>query len=256
LKYLSNSEKTTAEKQVVIITGAARRIGRAIAVSLAGAGWHVVLHCNHSEQECHELAADIRAKGGAADVVTADLGNIDAVMTLLPCCVDVAGPPACLVNNASLFLKDEMGGLSPERWQAHMGVNLRAPVFLAQAFAAALPEDATGAVINLIDQRVLRPRPGFFSYTISKAGLWWATQTMAQALAPRVRVNAIAPGPVLPSIHQSRADFDSRRAGALLGRGAEPEHIAAAVRFILDTPSMTGQMIALDGGQHLTFPDG
>jgi NAD(P)-dependent dehydrogenase (short-subunit alcohol dehydrogenase family) len=245
-----------AEKQVAIITGAARRIGRAIAVSLAGAGWHVVLHCNRSEQECRQLAADIRTQGGAADVVTADLSEIDAVMALLPRCVDIAGPPACLVNNASLFLKDEIGGLSPERWQAHMDVNLRAPVFLAQAFASSLPDGATGAVINLIDQRVLRPAPSFFSYAVSKAGLWWATQTMAQALAPRVRVNAIAPGPVLPSIHHTPADFDAERAGTLLGRGADPEHIAAAVRFILDAPSMTGQMIALDGGQHLAFPGG
>jgi NAD(P)-dependent dehydrogenase (short-subunit alcohol dehydrogenase family) len=239
--------------RTAIVTGAGRRIGRAIALGLAEHGWHVVVHCNRSEAEAQAVAEQIRAGGGRADVLAADLADLDAVQGLIPRCVELAGPPSCLVNNASLFLKDGIDTLTPESWRAHMDVNLRAPVFLAQAFAAALPAGETGNIINLIDQRVLRPVPSFFSYAISKSALWWATQTMAQALAPNVRVNAIAPGPVLPSIHHSQSDFDGERERTLLGRGAEPEHIMAAVRFILDTPSMTGEMIALDGGQHLSF---
>jgi NAD(P)-dependent dehydrogenase (short-subunit alcohol dehydrogenase family) len=130
-------------------------------------------------------------------------------------------------------------------------VNLKAPVFLAQALYLSLPESVEGNVINILDQRVWRPTPDFFSYTVSKTGLWTATQTLAQALAPRVRVNAIGPGPVLKSVHQTDADFEGEKAATLLKRGPTLVEIAAAVRFILDTPSMTGQMIALDGGQHL-----
>ena len=239
--------------RIAIVTGAGQRIGRAIALGLAARGWWVVVHCNRSQAEAGAVAEQIRAGGGRADVLTADLADIDAVRGLIPRCVEMAGPPSCLVNNASLFAKDGVDTMTPEGWQAHMDVNLRAPVFLAQAFAAALPAGQTGCIVNLIDQRVLRPVPRFFTYAVSKSALWWATQTMAQALAPNVRVNAIAPGPVLPSIHQSRGDFDGERAGTLLGHGAEPEHIAATVQFILDTPSMTGEMITLDGGQHLTF---
>ena len=234
-----------------LVTGAAKRIGRAIAVHLADRGWRILLHCHRSQVEAHALAGQIREAGGQADIIGADLSKLDEVLTLIPRCVDLAGPPTCLVNNASLFLKDEMGALNAALWQSHMDVNLRAPVFLAQAMAQALPEDASGVIINIVDQRVLRPSPQFLSYTASKAALWWMTQTMAQGLAPRIRVNAVAPGPTLQSVHQNEGEFDNERRSTLLGEGAGPEHIAAAVGFILAMPCMTGEMITLDGGQHL-----
>lgn len=239
--------------RIALVTGAGKRIGSAIARDLAQDGWTMLLHCNRSRNDAETLAGQIRAGGGQADVVAADLANLDEVMALLPRCAELAGaPPTCLVNNASLFQKDEIGSLDAVLWQAHMDVNLRAPVFLAQAMAEALPKGASGNIVNIIDQRVLKPSPGFMSYTASKAALWWMTRTMAQALAPRIRVNAVAPGPTLQSVHQTQSEFDAERRATLLGEGASPEQIAAAVRFILATPSMTGGMLTLDGGQHLT----
>jgi len=158
-----------------------------------------------------------------------------------------------LVNCASLFNDDRIATLTPEGWDAAMAGNLRAPVLLAQAFAAALPAGAAGLIVNVIDQRVLRPTPQFFSYAVSKAGLWAATQMMAQGLAPRIRVNAIAPGPTLRSIHQSQAEFDAETGAVLLGHGATPEEIGAALAYLIDARSVTGQMIAVDGGQHLAW---
>jgi NAD(P)-dependent dehydrogenase (short-subunit alcohol dehydrogenase family) len=165
------------------------------------------------------------------------------------------GPLSCLINNASEFDVDTVETLTPEGWDAHLDVNLRAPVFLAQALAHNLPAGMPANVINIIDQRVWRLTPDFFSYTISKAGLWTATRTLAQALAPRVRVNAIGPGPVLKSVHQTDGEFAAEARATPLGRGPSPEEIAAAVRFILASPSLTGQMICLDGGQHLGSTD-
>ena len=162
------------------------------------------------------------------------------------------GPPSCLINNASEFLLDTAQSTDEATWDTHLDINLKAPVFLAQAMVHHLPEGAEGNIINIIDQRVWKLTPDFFSYTISKAGLWTATQTLAQGLAPRIRVNAIGPGPVLRSVHQTDADFEAEKSSTPLKSGPSPEAIAAAVRFILATPSMTGQMIALDGGQHLT----
>jgi NAD(P)-dependent dehydrogenase (short-subunit alcohol dehydrogenase family) len=175
------------------------------------------------------------------------------VRQLVPRAAAAAGAPLrCLVNNASLFLNDGMGKLDAALWQAHMDVNLRAPVFLAESFAAHLPPGSAGNIINIVDQRVLRPAPGFFSYTVSKSGLAWVTRTMAQALGPHIRVNAIAPGPVLRSIHQTQEEFEAEGRSTLLRHGTTPEEIAGAVHFLLGTPSVTGQTICLDGGQHLT----
>ncbi|MGI9404700.1 MAG: SDR family oxidoreductase, partial [Hyphomicrobium sp.] len=172
--------------------------------------------------------------------------------SLIPRCAEALGAPTCLINNASEFFLDAITSLTPEGWDTHLDINLKAPVFLAQSLFLNLPQNAEGNVINIIDQRVWRLTPDFFSYTISKAGLWTATQTLAQAMAPRVRVNAIGPGPVLKSVHQTEGEFEREKESTLLKRGPTPEEIAAAVRFILDAPSMTGQMIALDAGQHLT----
>ena len=171
----------------------------------------------------------------------------------MPRCAAALGAPTCLVNNASTFIYDDIATLDPKIWDAQLAVNLKTPVFLAKAFAASLPAGAAGNVINMIDQRVWKPTPRFFSYAASKAALWSATQTLAQALAPRVRVNAIGPGPVLKSAHQTEEEFRRQCEATILRRGTTPQEIASAVRFILDAPAMTGQMIALDGGQHLAW---
>jgi len=240
-----------AAPQTALITGAGRRIGRAIALDLALHGWRVGIHYRRSRAEAEALAGHIRSNGGTAAALPGDLANTDDVRSLVTRCAEALGPPTCLVNNASEFFLDTITSVTSPGWDTHLEINLKAPVFLAQALFLNLPEGAEGNVINIIDQRVWRPTPDFFSYTISKAGLWTATQTLAQAMAPRVRVNAIGPGPVLKSVHQTEKDFAAETAATLLKRGPTLEEIAAAVRFILATPSMTGQMIALDGGQHL-----
>jgi NAD(P)-dependent dehydrogenase (short-subunit alcohol dehydrogenase family) len=240
----------------VLITGAARRIGRAIALDLARHGWQVCVHYRRSTAEAEALVAEIVRTGGRAASVAGDLAVAADVERLVPLCREVLGAPTALVNNASEFLLDSVTALTSSTWDTHLDINLKAPVFLARALFLNLPEGQTGNVINIIDQRVWKLTPDFFSYTISKAGLWTATRTLAQALAPRVRVNAIGPGPVLKSVHQTDADFAREAEQTLLGHGPTPEEIAAAVRFILASPSLTGQMIALDGGQHLTWGGG
>lgn len=239
-----------------LITGAARRIGRAIALDMARGGWKVGIHYRRSRQEAEQLAAEIGDLGGEARALRADLANPAELATLVPRCAEALGSPTCLINNASEFLLDSVESLSPAGWDTHLTINLKAPVFLSQAMYLHLPQGASGAIINIIDQRVWKLTPQFFSYTISKAGLWTATRTLAQSLAPRVRVNAIGPGPVLKSVHQTDAEFAAEVRSTLLGRGPTPEEIASAVRFILDAPAMTGQMIALDAGQHLTWSEG
>jgi NAD(P)-dependent dehydrogenase (short-subunit alcohol dehydrogenase family) len=238
--------------RIVLITGAARRIGRALALDLSAAGWTIAVHYRKSGAEADHLARAIEARGGRAKAFQADLAALDAPRALVADVTRQLGAPTVLINNASEFLPDTVQSLDDGSWDLHLGINLKAPVFLAQAVAAGLPPDCEGNIINVIDQRVWNLTPEFFSYTISKAGLWTATRTLAQALAPRIRVNAIGPGPVLRSIHQTDDDFDSESRSTILGRGATTDEIAAAVRFILATPSLTGQMIALDGGQHLT----
>lgn len=238
--------------KVALVTGAARRIGREIAISLACDGWRVAVHYRNSRAEADAVVAEIVASGGRAHALEADLGNLDAIKRLVGNCTEVLGAPTCLINNASEFHLDTIGSLRPEMWDLHLDINLKAPVFLAQAMVARLPPDADGNIINIIDQRVWKLTPDFFSYTISKAGLWTATRTLAQALAPRIRVNAIGPGPVLRSIHQTDQEFADEWQSTLLKRGPTAEEIASAVRFILGAPAMTGQMIALDSGQHLT----
>lgn len=239
-----------------LITGAARRIGRAIALDLARDGWQVCVHYRRSAAEAESLVAEIRSLGGAAAGIAADLASEADVEGLILQCREALGAPSCLVNNASEFQVDTVATTTSGTWDTHLDINLKAPVFLARSLFLNLPDGVPGNVINIIDQRVWKLTPDFFSYTISKAGLWTATRTLAQALAPRVRVNAIGPGPVLKSIHQTDADFARECQSTLIGRGPTPEEIAAAVRFILASPSLTGQMIALDGGQHLTWAGG
>ena len=237
----------------VLVTGGARRIGREIASDLARAGWRVVIHHNSSQDDAHSLEKSLRDAGGEAVALQCDLSDWQQAASLIKASVDAIGPLTCLINNASLFEQDEIESLDEALWQSHIAINLRAPVQLAQAFAAALPAELEGNIINIIDQRVWRLTPKFFSYTISKAALWTATQTLAQGLAPRIRVNAIGPGPTMPSPRQSADKFDDQQRSVPLQRGPEVDEIIQAVRFILDAHSMTGQMIALDGGQHLAW---
>lgn len=244
---------STSNSRTVLITGAARRIGKALALDFASRGWRVAVHYHHSQAEAAEVVRRIEEAGGEAAAFHADLARMDDTLSLVPRCAALFGAPDCLINNASLYVDDSLANLNESVWRAHMDINLRAPVFLAQAFAAALPAGRHGVIINVIDQRVLRPRPLFFSYTASKSALWAVTVTMAQALAPRIRVNAIGPGPTLPSVYQSDKDFAEERRQTLLEQGASPQDVAAAAHFILDARAMTGQMIALDGGQHLVW---
>ncbi|MEL6287602.1 MAG: SDR family oxidoreductase [Pseudomonadota bacterium] len=244
---------TENNPQVAIVTGAGKRIGRQIALSLAQAGWAVGVHYNISAGDAETVVAEIKAAGGEAVAIAANLAEAGAVDAIVPRCRDALGPPSLLVNNASLFVGDEVGTLGRELWHQHMDINLQAPVFLAEALANQLPDGVAGNVINIIDQRVWKLTPMFFSYTLSKSALWTATRTLAQALAPRVRVNAIGPGPAIQSIHQTDEQFSEQCQSTPLHVGTSPHEIAAAVLFLLDAPAMTGQMIALDGGQHLAW---
>ncbi len=237
----------------VLVTGAGRRLGRVIALDFANRGWRVGIHYHASSADAVALVAEIERKGGKAAAFAADLGRFDALAPLIETCAEALGPPTCLINNAARYGWDSLATLDGESWQDHLDVNLRAPIFLTRAFAKALPEGKTGNVINAIDQKVLRLDPEYFSYTIAKAALWTATQTMAQALAPRIRVNAIAPGPVLKSEGQSQAAFERECQATLLGHGVDVADVTAAIQFLIDTPSITGQMIALDAGQHLAW---
>jgi NAD(P)-dependent dehydrogenase (short-subunit alcohol dehydrogenase family) len=240
-----------SRRGAALVTGAARRIGRALALEAAAAGYDVAVHYRGSRDEAEALAGEIRGLGLRSETFAADLASADETRALLPQVTDALGPATLLVNNASLFMDDRLGTLTDETWTAHLDANLRAPVLLAQAFAA--QPDAQGLVVNLLDQRVWNPNPLFFSYSVSKAALWAATRTMAQALAPRIRVNGIGPGPTLPSVHQSPEDFAAEARHTLLERRASPDEIAAALRYLIDAPSVTGQMIAVDAGQHLAW---
>jgi NAD(P)-dependent dehydrogenase (short-subunit alcohol dehydrogenase family) len=232
-----------------LVTGSARRIGRALALSAARAGYDIVVHHRKSPQDASETVRQVEALGRAATITRSDLAG-DAFQQLVGA---APGPLTLLVNSASLFEDDRIQSVTPLSWDAAIATNLRAPVLLAQAFAAALPPDRPGLIVNIADQRVLRPTPQFFSYAVSKAALWTATQMMAQGLAPRIRVNAIAPGPTLPSTYQSQAAFDAETGAVILGHGATPDEIGQALAYLIDAPSVTGQMIAVDGGQHLAW---
>lgn len=239
-----------SSRGAALVTGAGRRIGQALALEAARAGYDVAVHHRASADEAEETARAVRALGRRATLVRADLSDEDETRGLIGAAAEI-GPVTLLVNSASAFEDDRVGGLSRRTWDLHLETNLRAPIVLAEAFAAALPADREGLVVNIVDQRVKRPNPQFFSYTLSKAGLWWATQTLAQGLAPRVRVNAIGPGPTLPSVHQAPGEFEAEAAAIPLQRRVTPDDLAAALRYLIDARSVTGQMIAVDGGQHL-----
>ncbi|TAJ56229.1 SDR family oxidoreductase [Brevundimonas sp.] len=234
-----------------LVTGGAKRIGRAICLELAAAGFDVAVHHRDSPNEAARLIDEISALGRRAVDFSADLSDVVATHALVGRAVEALGPLSVLVNNASVFADDRLETITGESWAAHMDVNLRAPVLLAQAFAAQAPEGST--IVNILDQRVLKPDPRFFSYGLSKSALWVATRTMAQALAPRIRVNGVGPGPTLPSVHQTPEEFEAEARGTLLQRAGSPEAVAATVRWLVDAALVTGQMIAVDGGQHLAW---
>lgn len=242
--------------RAALVTGGAQRVGRAIALTLAGAGFDVAVHCHASRAACEDTCAAIRDRGRRAVVLQADLADEAQTTVLLPQAAAELGAIGVLVNNASQFERDEWDDTTRASWDAHLEPNLRAPFVLMQHFARTLPEPAEGVVINLLDQRVWSLTPHFVSYTLSKVGLWTLTQSMALALAPRIRVNGIGPGPALPSARQSREQFDRQAGSVPLRRPTSPEEIGRATLAILALPSMTGQMLALDGGQHLQWASG
>ena len=244
------TDKRTSS-QNALITGAGRRIGRAIAMSLAANGWHVGVHYFRSANVAEALVYEIQSSGGRAVAIGADLSAGVASSRLIEVACEHLGPLSCLVNNASVFERDTVSTATRSTWDQHMDVNLRAPFELSQAFVHQLPDTVEANIINIIDQRVWNLTPDFTTYTLSKAGLWGLTQILARALAPQVRVNGVGPGPTLQSAHQSEEAFTNEWSSMPLKRQVSPEEIAAAVRFILDAPGMTGQMIAIDSGQHM-----
>lgn len=243
--------RVSQSRPVALVTGAARRIGRSIAIDLAQHGWDVAVHYHHSVEDAQTVLDEITGLGGRAVGVRADLSSEEQTVSLISEAASELGPVVCLINNASVFEDDRVLATTRESWDRHLNVNLRAPLVLTEAFARQLPQSACGNVINLLDQRVWRPTPYFLSYTVSKVGLWSLTQTLAMALAPSIRVNAIGPGPTLASVHQTAEQFARQCARTPLARQVQLTEICSAVRFLLDAPSITGQMIAIDAGQHL-----
>jgi NAD(P)-dependent dehydrogenase (short-subunit alcohol dehydrogenase family) len=243
----------TGVRPAALVTGGAQRIGRAIALALARRGYAVAVQARRSRADADRLVGEIAAAGGRAATVTGDLADHATVVGLVPAAASVVGPLTLLVNNAAEFEPDEIGHLDRDRFDRHFAVNLRAPIFLAEAFAAQLPAGADGAIVNLLDQRVLKPTPRFLSYGLAKSALYVATTTLAQALAPRIRVNAVAPGPTLPSSRQD-ADAFARQVHSLpLDRGPTPQDIAEAVLYLAAAAAVTGVTIPVDGGQHLAW---
>jgi NAD(P)-dependent dehydrogenase (short-subunit alcohol dehydrogenase family) len=237
----------------VLITGAAKRLGRAIALKLAGSGYDIAVHYRSSEADAQSLAAEIKALGRRSALIDGDLAVESEVETFVARAGAALGPLSGLVNSASVFEDDRVETATRASWERHIETNLRAPFVLSQRFAAQVPPGGEGAIVNIVDQAVLNLTPHFISYTVSKAGLWTLTQTMAQALAPRIRVNAVAPGPSLKAAKQSQANFDRQVQATLLKRPSSPEDIAGAVHYLLSARAVTGQMIAVDSGQHLAW---
>ncbi|MFS4437138.1 SDR family oxidoreductase [Paracoccaceae bacterium GXU_MW_L88] len=232
-----------------LVTGGAKRIGAALVRALAARGKPVAIHYNSSGDAAEALAREITEAGGKAVALQGDL--LDPQPDLIARAAEALGPLDLLVNNASIFEYDRIGTVTPESWDRHLGSNLRAPLMLTQDFAA--QAGAGSNIINIIDQRVRKLTPEFMTYTLAKSALWTLTQTAAQGLAPKIRVNAIGPGPTLQGARQSKDHFDQQQAATILGIGSDPEGIVRAMEFLIDSPSVTGQLICVDGGQHLAW---
>mgnify|MGYP000412765931 CR=1 FL=1 len=241
-------------QQTILVTGSADRIGKHIATYFANQGASVVIHYNRSKEKAEALSQSLNNGGCHSAIVGADLTDNNATDCLIERAVKAIGKPlTTLINNASSFIYDDMTSTTAESWDQNIKSNLQAPFQLTQQFAKQCPINEAGNIINMIDQRVWNLNPEFSSYTLAKSALWTLTQTSAQALAPHIRVNAIGPGPVLKSIHQSEDEFHEEQEKVPLGHGTTPEEIAKTIDFFLSSPSITGQMLALDGGQHLAW---
>ena len=241
------------DRGTALVTGGARRIGRALAQACAAAGFDVAIHVRNPDDDADAAAGEVRSAGRKAALLACDLRKESAVVALVGEAEAELGPVTLLVNCASVFEEDAFQTLNRASWDLHMETNLRAPLVLSQAFARRLPAAREGLIVNILDQRVWRPTAGFFSYSLSKAALWEATRMMALALAPRVRVNGIGPGPTLQSIHQDAEAFAREAASTPMGRPVAPGEVALALRYLIDARSVTGQMIAVDSGQHLAL---
>jgi NAD(P)-dependent dehydrogenase (short-subunit alcohol dehydrogenase family) len=239
--------------KTALVTGAAKRIGASIVRDLVEHDYAVAIHAGSSIADAEKLAADIRQRGGRAVAIGGNLLDSGETLDIVAKAAAALGPLDLVVNNASIFIDDSLDSFSDEVWDNHFTIHAKAPSLIIRQFARQLPEGVEGLAVNIIDQRVWAPNPRFYSYTLSKAALWMATCTMAQALAPAIRVNAIGPGPTLPSPRQTRSDFDAQVEALILKRGPSLGDFGKTIRYLHDMPSITGQMIALDGGQHLSW---
>ena len=248
------AERVATGPRRALVTGAGARLGKAMAQALGEDGWSVAVHYRGSKAGAQTTVDTIRASGRKAEIVQADLSDEEQVATLVRAAQEaLAGPLTLLINSASTFVDDTALEHTRDSWDAHMGPNLRAPIVLAQHFARALPRDEAGLIVNMVDMRVLKLNPLFFSYTLSKSALWTATRTLAQSLAPNIRVNGIGPGPTLENVHQKPGEFAAEAAATLTQQGSNPAEIVKALRYLIEADSVTGQMIASDGGQHLMW---
>ena len=240
-----------ASRGAALVTGGARRIGRALVAAAARAGYDVAIHVRSADDDAEAAASEVRARGRKAHIFACDLRKEATTVALIGEVEAELGPVTLLVNNASVFEHDAFADMNRATFDAHFDTNLRAPLILAQHFARRLPADREGLIVNILDQRVWRTTPEFFSYSLSKSALWDATRMLAQALSPRIRVNGIGPGPTLPSVHQAAGEFEAEAKATLLQRAVEPAQVAAALSYLIDATAVTGQMIAVDSGQHL-----
>jgi len=242
-----------ASRGAALVTGGARRIGRALVAAAATAGYDVAIHVRGADDDAEAAASEVRKHGRKAQIFACDLRKEATTVALIGEVEAELGPVTLLVNNASVFEHDVFADMNRASFDAHFETNLRAPLTLAQHFARRLPAERDGLIVNILDQRVWRTTPEFFSYSLSKSALWDATRMLAQALAPRIRVNGIGPGPTLASIHQQPGEFDAEAKATLLERAVEPEQVAGALSYLIEATAVTGQMIAVDSGQHLSW---
>ena len=249
--------------KLALITGGAKRIGKGIALSLAENGFDVVIHYSESRKEAEELVSKLKSFGIAAFCIKANLLKDNEISSLIEETTQTIGKPInLLVNNASIFENDSLLSLTLESWDRHFFTNLKAPVFLSKEFSKQVPDHfkdenneiiASSNIINIIDQKVLNLNPRFFSYTLAKSSLLNFTKIAAQELGPKIRVNAIGPGPILKASHQSEEQFQNQRKSTLLKRGSDVQEISRAILYIVSSPGLTGQLITLDGGEHLKW---
>ena len=241
------------KKKYALVTGRGKRKGSSVCKALAKNNWHVIIHFNTSREEAEKTLEKIRKCNGKANLIKADLSKFSQVNKIIPQINKKFGNISLLINNASIFNKDTIKTVTSQIWDNHLEINLKAPFFLSKAFSEQLPKGENGVIINFLDQSVLSSRPDFISYSVSKNSLWYLTKSLAQALSPKIRVCAIGPGPTLKGKRQSKKDFETQKKSTLLKTGPSLEEINNAINFILRNQSYTGQMLILDGGEHLKW---